>query len=140
MVKMTKVEIESRSEKLHASDEERHLKKVAAVGSGIGIGLIGVRFSQLAKESGKTVREVTLTSDGMWEVFCFGVLGAGVAVGAVKVGKAVVEVVKKKKGSEGGDGAVVDVAEAVEGAVEGTVATEGVEGGKGDEAQGVQGQ
>eukprot|EP00177_Eucheuma_denticulatum_P001791 GFKZ01003210.1.p3 GENE.GFKZ01003210.1~~GFKZ01003210.1.p3 ORF type:complete len:211 (+),score=26.48 GFKZ01003210.1:120-752(+) len=133
MAKLTKDELQSRAEKLHASEEESRLKKVAAVGSGIGLGLLGLRFSHLAEESGKTVRQITMTKDGLWEVFCFGALGAGIAVGVAKVSTKVVESLNERKETSGGD----DVAA---GEVDGAAATEDTDGAKGDATEPAQGE
>lgn len=106
MSKLKKEEIVTRSEKIRANTEQRLLDKVAIGGVGVGLGLAGLRFSEIAKKTDDgSIAKVAASKDGAWETFCFSVLGAGIAVGAFSCGKAILTAIKKK---QQGDDVVID--------------------------------
>lgn len=109
----------TRAEALRNNEEQKQLDKIAAAGAVTGLGLVALRFSKIAEAENVKFIDVARTKSSCWESFCFSVLGAAVAVGAVTGGKALHRAINNvmETAAQNGEDAVKEATAAVDEAV-----------------------
>lgn len=84
LTRLSKDELKQRADKLSSGESLVVEKAVCTGGMALGVALMAVRISKLARVQEQSALNTLMSKQCLWDCYCFAVMGSAVAVGVYK--------------------------------------------------------